>query len=87
MNLVLPPQHDPPTHKHFLHSLIIKNVREYSPVTHILAPFSLAPTSFNTTLTFIALHLKPYGFFLFLLKDYKPNQDLELLFNYFKVAF
>jgi hypothetical protein len=52
-----------------------------------LAPFSLTPTFSNTTLVFIALHLESNGSFLLFLEDYKPNQDLELSFDYFKLAF
>jgi hypothetical protein len=87
LNYIVFPQHDPPTHKCLLHSLTLGRAWEYSQATHTLAPFSFAPTSSNTTSTFIALHTKCNGYFLLFLKDYKPDQDLELSFDSFKLAF
>jgi len=65
------PQHNYPIHKHFFHILVLKHVMGYSQVIHILAPFSFAPTSSNTSSTFIALHLELNGYFSLFLKDYK----------------
>jgi len=65
------PQHDPPTYKCLIHNIVIGCVREYFRATHTLAPFSFAPTSFNTTLVFIALHHELDGYFLLFLKDYE----------------
>jgi hypothetical protein len=42
-------QHDPPIHKCLFRNLVFEHVGEYFQVTHILAPFFLAPTSFDTT--------------------------------------
>jgi hypothetical protein len=56
-------------------------------VARVLAPFFPAPTSFDTTLVFIALHPKSNGYFLFFLEDYELNQDLELSFDSFKLVF
>jgi hypothetical protein len=81
------PQHDPPIHKCFLHSLIIRRAKQYSWATHILAPFSLTPTSFDTTSTFIALHFNLDGYPPLFLEDYKLNQNLELSSISFKLAF
>jgi hypothetical protein len=33
------PQHDPSTHKHFFHNLVLRHVGEYFQVTHVLTPF------------------------------------------------
>jgi hypothetical protein len=52
-----------------------------------LAPFFPTPTSFDTTSTFITLHLELDGYFLLFFEDYKPNQDFELSFDSFKMAF
>jgi hypothetical protein len=57
---------------------------EHSRATHALAPFSLAPMSFDTTLALTALHLDLDGYILFILKDYEPDQDFELSSNSFK---
>jgi hypothetical protein len=73
-------EHDPPTHKCFFHNLILGHAREYFKTIHALAPFSPSPTSSNTTLTFIALYPDSDGYFSFFLKNYKPNQNLELFF-------
>jgi len=70
------PQHDPPTHKHFFCSLILRHVGEYFKATYALAPFSFAPASFNMTFILTALHPNLDGYFLLFLKDYKPNQYL-----------
>jgi hypothetical protein len=52
-----------------------------------LAPFFPTPTSFDTTLTLIALHPESNGYFLLLFGDYKPNKDLKLSSNSFKLTF
>jgi hypothetical protein len=49
--------------------------------------FLLQPTSSNTTLTFIALHLESKGFFPFFLEDYELKQDFELSYEPFKLTF
>jgi hypothetical protein len=71
----------------FFCSLIIKRAWEYFKTTHDLAPFSPTPTSFNTTLTFTALHHESYGYFSFFLDDYRPGQNLKLSFDSFKLTF
>ncbi len=73
LNLILFPQHDPPTHKCLLHSLTLGYVGEYFQVVRVLAPFTLTPTSSNTTSTLTALHLESNGYFLFFLEDYEPD--------------
>jgi hypothetical protein len=78
------PKHDRLAHKCLLYSLILRHAKEYSRTTCV---FSLAPTSFDTILALIALHLESNGYFSFFLKDYEPNQDLELSYNSFKLAF
>jgi hypothetical protein len=80
-------QHDPLIHKRLFHNLVFRHAEEYSRTTSVLASFSLASTSFDTTLTFIVLHPKSNSFFLFFLEDYEPNQDLELSSYYFKLTF
>jgi hypothetical protein len=87
LSLVPFTQHDPPIHKHFFCSLIIRHAREYSKTTYALAPFLLTPTSFNITLTLNALHLDLDDYFLLLLKDYEPYQYLEFSSDSFKLAF
>jgi hypothetical protein len=52
-----------------------------------LAPFSLAPISFDTTLTLTPLHPNLENYFSLILEDYEPNQDLKLFFDSFKLAF
>jgi hypothetical protein len=52
-----------------------------------LAPFSLAPTSSNTTSTLIALHLELDGYFSFFIENYKLYQDLKISSNSFELAF
>jgi hypothetical protein len=86
-NLLLLPQHDPPTHKCLFHNLVLRCVGEYFRATHALAPFSPAPISSNTTSALTALHLDSDGYFLFFLKDYELNQYLEFSFDSFKLAF
>jgi len=81
------PQYDPPTHKHLLHSLNFGYAKEYSWAVHTLAPFSLAPTSFNTTSALTTLHPKSNGYFSLFLENYEPNQDHELSYDSFKLAF
>jgi len=44
-------------------------------------------TSFNTTLTFIVIHLESNDFFLFFLKNFEPNKNFELSTNSFKLTF
>jgi hypothetical protein len=80
-------QHDPLAHKRLLYNLIFGHVGEYSRTTRTLAPFSPTPMSSDTTSTLTTLHSELNGYFLFFLEDYKPNQDLELSFNSFKLAF
>ncbi len=81
------PQHDLPTHKCLFHNLTLGHVGEYFQATHILTPFSPAPTSSNTTSVLTTLHPKSYGYFLLFLEEYKLNQDLELFSDSFKLAF
>jgi hypothetical protein len=73
-------QHDPPTHKHFFHSLVLGRAKEYSFTTCALTPFSLTFTSFNTTSIFTKLHPKSNDFFPLFLEDYELSEDLELSF-------
>jgi len=61
--------------------------REYSWVVYALAPFSPAPTSFDTTLILTALHPKYNVYFSFFLKDYELDRDLEFSSDSFKLAF
>jgi hypothetical protein len=74
-------------HKHLLHSLTFRHAREYSQATHILAPFFLAPTFFDTTLALSTLHLESNGYFPLFLEYYKLDQNLELSSNDFKLTF
>jgi hypothetical protein len=60
------------------------HVREW---THVLAPLSLTPTSFDTTSTLIALHPESNGYFPLFLEDCELNQDLKLSSNSFKLTF
>jgi hypothetical protein len=87
LSSILLPQHDPLTHKHLLRSLTLGRAREYFRATCTLAPFSLAPTSFNTTLTFTTLHFKSNDHFPFSLEDYELDQDFKLSFSSFKLTF
>jgi hypothetical protein len=80
-------QHDRLIHKRLFHNLVFKCSGEYFQTTSVLASFSLAPTSFDTILTFIVLHPKTNSFFLFFLENYEPNQDLKLSSYYFKLTF
>jgi hypothetical protein len=41
----------------------------------------------NTTSTLTTLHPKSNGYISFFLENYKPDQDLKLSFNSFKLAF
>jgi hypothetical protein len=52
-----------------------------------LAPFSLALTSFDTTLILTTLHPKLDGYFPLILKNYELNHDFKLSFDSFKLAF
>jgi len=61
-------KHDPLIHKHPLHNLVLKRAREYSQTTRALASFSPTPTSFDSTLTFIALDPKSNFFSYFFWK-------------------
>jgi hypothetical protein len=56
LNSMAFPQHDPPTYKCIIHSLVLGCVGEYFRATRALAPLSPTPTSFDTTLTLCALH-------------------------------
>jgi hypothetical protein len=76
------PQHDPLAHKRLFHSLIFGHAWEYFRTTHALAPFSLAPTSFDTTLALTTLHPDSNGYFSPFLEEYEPGQGYELFFNY-----
>jgi hypothetical protein len=87
LSLVLLLEHDPPAHKCFFCSLILKHACEYFRATRALAPFSPTPMSFNTTSTFTALHHESDGYFLFFLNDYEPDQNLKLFFYSFKLTF
>ncbi len=86
-NSIIFPQHDPPTHKRLFHSLTLGRAREYSQTIYVLAPFSLAPMSFNTTSTLTTLHFESNGYFPLFLEDYEPNQDLKFSSNFFKLVF
>jgi hypothetical protein len=72
------PKHDPLTHKCIFRNSTFGRVREYFRAIHTLAPFFPMPIFFNTTSSLTTLHPESNGNFLFFLKDYKPNQDLEL---------
>jgi hypothetical protein len=87
LNSVPIPQHDPPTHKRLFCSLVFGRVGEYFKVNCALAPFSHAPTSFDTTTTFITQPFESNGYFPFFFKDYEPDQNLELSSNSFKLTF
>ncbi len=80
-------QHDFLNHKHFFHNLVFGHAREYFRATWALGPFSLAPTSSDTTSVFTALHLELNNYFLFFLKDYELDQDFKLSFDSFKLTF
>jgi hypothetical protein len=49
-SLMFFPQHDPSGHKRLFYILVFGHKKEYFSITHILAPFSLTPTSFETPL-------------------------------------
>jgi hypothetical protein len=72
-NSILFAQHDPPTHKCLFRNLAFGHVKEYSRVVCALAPFSPAPTSFDTTSAFTTLHPKSNGYFPLFLEDYEPE--------------
>jgi hypothetical protein len=80
-------QHDLPIHKCLLCNLAFGCACEYFRVVHALAPFFLAPMSFDTTLDLITLHLKLDGYFSLCLEDYELDKDLELFSDSFKLAF
>jgi hypothetical protein len=61
--------------------------REYFQVARVLAPFILAPMSFDTTSIFTTLQFELNGYFPLFLEDYKPDWDLELSFDSFKLVF
>jgi hypothetical protein len=67
------PQHDPLVHKCLFQNLTLGCVGEYFWAIQVLAPFSLAPTSSNTTLAFTTLHPKFDGHFSFFFEDYEPD--------------
>jgi len=81
-SLVLLPQHDPPIHKLFFHSLILGCAREHFRTICILAPYSSSPMLPLTT-----LHPKLDGHFLVFLEDYELDPDLKLSFDSFKLTF
>jgi hypothetical protein len=87
LSLVPFPQHDPLVHKHFLHNLIFGRVWEHFRAIDALAPFSFTPMSFDTTSALTALHPDLDGYFLFIVKDYEPDQDFELSYNSFNSTF
>ncbi len=84
---ILFPQHDHLTHKHLLCTLTLSHAEEYSQATCVLAPFSLALTSFDTTSTLTALHPKANGYFPFFLENYKLDQEFKFSSNALKLAF
>ncbi len=59
------PQHDLPTHKNMFHNFSLWPCRGIFLSSCVLAPFSLAPMSFDTTLALTALHLESNGYNLF----------------------
>jgi hypothetical protein len=81
------PQHDLRVHKCVLRNFIFRCAKEYSQVTHVLAPFTPTPTFFDTTSILTALHLESNGHFPLFLKDCELDQDFKLSFNSFKLAF
>ncbi len=50
------PQHDLPIHKRPFRNLAIGHAAEYFRAARVLAPFSLTPTSSNTTSALTTLH-------------------------------
>jgi len=72
-------KHDPLIHKHPLRNLVLKHAKKYSQTTRALASFSPTPTSFDSTLTFIILHLKSDFFSSFFWKT--TNQTKTLNFH------
>jgi hypothetical protein len=81
------PQHDPPIYKCLFHKIVIGCVREYSRATCALAPISLRPTSFDTTLALTPLHHELNGYFMLFLEDYELDQNLILSSDSFKLTF
>jgi hypothetical protein len=81
------PQHDPRIRKCILCNFIFKCAKEYFQVTHVLAPFTPSPTSFDTTSILITLHPKSNGHFPLFLKDYELDQNFKLSSNSFKLTF
>jgi hypothetical protein len=75
LSLVLLPHHDPQGHKRLRCSLILIHVGEYFRRTCTLAPFSLVPMSFDTTLALTTLHFESYSYFPLFLKDYELDQN------------
>jgi hypothetical protein len=71
----------------FFCNLILQHAWEYSRTISALPPFSPTPTSFNTTLAFIALHHESNCYCPFFLDDYELNQNLKLSFDSFKLTF
>jgi hypothetical protein len=67
-SLMLLTQHDFPTHKCFLYSLVLGRAGEYFQIMCVLTPFSPTSTSSKTTLIFTTLHIKSNGFFPFFWK-------------------
>jgi hypothetical protein len=51
-----------------------------------LTKINFTPTSFGTTSSLTTLHPKSDGYFSFFFENYKPNHDLELSFDSFKLA-
>ncbi len=72
-------QHYPPTHTRLFHNLFLGREKEYSRITHALAPFSPTPTSSDTTLTLTALHPNLNGHFSFFLKDTNQTKTSNFL--------
>jgi len=86
-SLVSLPQHDPPTHKRLLYSLVFGRVKGILLSNLCFGTIFPAPMSFNTTLIFTALHLELDGYFPLFIKNYEPNQDLEFFYDSFKLTF
>ncbi len=70
-----------------LRNLTLGHVGKYFRAIRALAPFFVAPTFSDTTLTLITLHLKLDDYFLFFLENYELNQDLKIFSDSFKLAF
>jgi hypothetical protein len=78
------PQLDPLIQKCLFHSLSLGHAGEYLQVAHVLAPFSLASMSSNTTSVFTTLHPELDNYFPFFLENYKLDQDFKLSSDSFK---